>query len=93
MAAVHQPDILVTMGWDAPLATPLRTPDGREFYRAPPLFVRDEHLSVIGLAETLGSVPPLSGGIAGWPAWFASAWLEVRRLMDLRTKVQEADRG
>lgn len=83
-AAIHDPTILVKVGLTADFAAPLCTPDGREFWRWPPSFIRPEHMRVLSLVERLGEVAPLSGAIAGWPAWFAAAWLEVRGLIALR---------
>ena len=85
-AASFQPGLLDDVGLGAsPIA--FKTPDGRVFPRWPPSFITDAHLTVLSLAERLGDAVPLSGGVAGWPGWFAAAWLEVRGLLKLREAV------
>jgi hypothetical protein len=90
-ASVHDAGILERLGIGCDAPEPMRTPDGRTFRRFPPSYIRAEHRAVLHLAETLDGLPPLTGGVAGWPAWFAAAWLEVRSLLRLRE--MEARRG
>jgi hypothetical protein len=85
-AASFQPELLDTLGLGAsPVA--IKAPDGRVFDRWPLSYIQPAHLTVLSLAERLGDAVPLSGGVAGWPAWFAAAWLEVRGLLKLREVV------
>lgn len=85
-SATFQPDLLELVGLGSS-DVEFRTPDGRLFTRWPPASIQPRHLTVLSLVERLGEAAPLSGGVAGWPAWFAAAWLEVRGLLKMREAV------
>lgn len=85
-AASFQPGLLDDVGLGA-RDVHFTTPDGRTFTRWPPGYIQPRHLTVLSLVERLGEAVPLTGGVAGWPAWFAAAWLEVRGLLKLREAV------
>lgn len=86
-AAAVQPDLLDKLGLTPGVPARIVGPDGTVFDRWPLHFIEPRHESLYALALDLGDIPPVSGAIASWPAWFAAAWLHVRRLLKHREAV------
>jgi len=82
-----QPDLLDKLGLTPGVPARIVGPDGTVFDRWPLRYIEARHLAAYDLVTRLGEVPPLSGGIASWPAWFGAAWIHVRALVAARQAV------